>query len=238
MSSKEKSSSKSESSKSEEHSKSKSIPKLDLAMKEVLRLATESPKQYSKQALVKKLRGQYSSEMVRAAYAALRGMGKIAAAHRVEGKDGKRGYYTIVPLTGSDATILTETDVQDSMETTFGLERDLQSALRANISQLEKELKITDSGKERGVPSGKIDILAATSDGTYVVVELKAGTADGTAIGQILAYMGDLAGEAKGKVRGILLAGDFSTKAISASKAVPNVELRKYGFKFSFQKVR
>jgi hypothetical protein len=140
--------------------------------------------------------------------------------------------------TFSDAATPTEAaaEVQDSLETTFGLERDLQTALRANISQLEQGLKITDAGKERTVPSGRIDILAAASDGAHVVIELKAGMADKDAIGQILAYMGDLHAEAKGNVRGILVA-DFTEKAISASKPVPSLDLMKYGFKFSFQSV-
>jgi RecB family endonuclease NucS len=75
-------------------------------------------------------------------------------------------------------------------------------------------------------------------DHTQVVIELKAGTADRDAVGQILSYMGDLQGEAGGKVRGILVAGHFTDRAISARRAVPNVELRKYGFKFSFESVR
>jgi hypothetical protein len=128
-------------------------------------------------------------------------------------------------------------EVEASIETTFGLERDLQNTLRKNISQLQDDLKIVDGGKERSVPSGRIDILAATSDGTLVVIELKAGEADHYAVAQILMYMGDLHEEADGKLRGILIAGDFTARAIAASKAVPNIELRRYGVTFSFQKV-
>ena len=142
--------------------------------------------------------------------------------------------------TYSDAATPAEevAEVQDSIETTFALERDPQNAIRTNISQLQDGLKIIDDGKERSVPSGRIDILAVAPDGTYVVVELKAGEADRDAVGQILGYIGDLLEEARGKVRGILVAGDFTERAISASKAVPNLELIAYGFKFSFQNVR
>ena len=129
-------------------------------------------------------------------------------------------------------------EVLDSIETTFGFERDLQLALRANIAQLEDGLEIIDGGKEKIVPSGRIDILATDKKKVCVVIELKAGTADRDAIGQIMSYMGDLQGEDGGSVRGILIAGDFTARAVAASKAVPNIELRKYGFKFSFQKVR
>ena len=49
---------------------------------------------------------------------------------------------------GGDAT-----EIEDAIETTFGLERDLQNALRSNIQQLEEGLKIVDEGKERNVPA-------------------------------------------------------------------------------------
>jgi hypothetical protein len=139
---------------------------------------------------------------------------------------------------GDGAPTQTPSDeVLDSIETTFGLERDLQLALRANIEQLQDGLSITDGGKEKSVPSGRIDILASDKQKSRVVIELKAGTADRDAIGQIMSYIGDLQAENGEAVRGILVAGDFTARAVAASKAVPNVELRKYAFKFAFQKV-
>ncbi len=83
-------------------------------------------------------------------------------------------------------------EIETSTETTFGLERDLQNALRRHIADLEPGLTIIDDSKERKVPAGFIDITARDRDGATVVIELKAGTADREAIGQILAYMGDL----------------------------------------------
>jgi RecB family endonuclease NucS len=128
-------------------------------------------------------------------------------------------------------------EVADAIETTFGLERDLQEALLKNIEQLEKGLTVAEDGKEHIVPSGRIDILATDSQQRAVVIELKAGTADRDALGQILSYMGDLhTAVAKTPVRGVLVAADFTARAIAAAKAVPSVELRKYAFKFSFHK--
>src|SRR4051812_39238422 len=69
-------------------------------------------------------------------------------------------------------------EVLDAFETKFGLERDLQSALRKNIADLEPGLSIIDDGKERKVASGFIDITARAKDGATVVIELKAGPAD------------------------------------------------------------
>jgi RecB family endonuclease NucS len=126
--------------------------------------------------------------------------------------------------------------VGDAIETTFGLERDLQKALRDHIEQLEPDLTIIDDGKEQIVPVGRIDITARDRDGVTVVIELKAGPADRDAIGQILAYMGDLMVSAK-SVRGILIAGEFSARAIAAARAAPNIRLVRYGFRFSFETV-
>jgi len=127
-------------------------------------------------------------------------------------------------------------DAIDAIETTFGLERDLQDALRKNIEQLEQGLRIIDSGKEQTVESGRIDITAKDRHGSTVVIELKAGAADREAVAQILAYIGDLMQKNR-SVRGILVAGDFPPRTIAAARAVPNLKLKKYGFKFSFASV-
>ncbi|MCY3656287.1 MAG: endonuclease NucS [Chloroflexi bacterium] len=68
-------------------------------------------------------------------------------------------------------------DDETAADLKFGLERDLQHALRSNIEQLESGLKIVDGGKERVVEAGKIDVTARDADGRLVVIELKAGTA-------------------------------------------------------------
>ncbi len=128
-------------------------------------------------------------------------------------------------------------ETKEAHEAQVSLERDLQAALRENIEQLEPGLVIIDGGKERIGPSGRTDILATDADKRTVVIELKVGQADREVIGQILSYMGDLQAETGEPVRGIIIASDFTSRAIAASKPVPNIELRKYRFNFSFQKV-
>ncbi len=145
----------------------------------------------------------------------------------------KRGSYIMILRDGAPAV---DEETADAIETTFGLERDLQQALRRNIEQLESGLKIVDANKEQMVDSGRIDITAEDSSGTTVIIELKAGVADREAVAQILAYMGDLISAGKA-VRGILVAGDFPLRTIAAARAVPNLELKKYGFQFSFEPV-
>jgi endonuclease NucS-like protein len=130
-----------------------------------------------------------------------------------------------------------EEEIAEAAEITFGLERDLQSALRVSISQLELGLKIIDGGKERKTDAGWIDITAQDQYGNIVIIELKAGPASPDVIAQVLAYMGAVAEADKKPVRGILVAGDFHKRVIWASRAISNLELRKYSFQFTFESV-
>ena len=126
-------------------------------------------------------------------------------------------------------------EVVDAIDTAFGLERDLQMALRHNIDELEPGLTITDGGREQTVDSGRIDITCTDEQGGTVVIELKAGTADRDAMGQILSYIGDHGGNTR--VRGILVAHDFTDRAIAATRAATTVRLVRYGFRFTFDPV-
>lgn len=126
---------------------------------------------------------------------------------------------------------------EDVEEITFSLERDLQAALRANIEQLEPGLVISDSGTERVTDAGRIDITATDRNGSTVVIELKAGTAQPAIIAQVLAYMASVAEADHVRVRGIIVAGDFHRRVIQASPAIPNLALRQYAFQFNFRPV-
>ena len=126
-------------------------------------------------------------------------------------------------------------DSIDSSEIRFGLERDLQRALRTNVAQLEPGLTISDGGSEKTVEAGRIDITAEDANGSIVVIELKAGTALPDAITQLLAYMGTVENPDGRPVRGILVANDFAPRVVQAAKAVPNISLKAYSFQFSFQ---
>lgn len=122
-------------------------------------------------------------------------------------------------------------------EARLSLERDLQSALRRSIAQLEPGLTIIDGGTERQVPSGRIDILAQDASGCRVVIELKAVRAPRDAVAQVLAYMGDLAVEGGTDVRGLLIAPDFDPRAIAAARMVPALRLMRFSFSFAFEGV-
>lgn len=122
----------------------------------------------------------------------------------------------------------------EARELTFSLERDLQAALRKSIDQLEPGLAIIDDGSEYTVPSGRIDILAEDASGAQVVIELKAVRATRDAVAQTLAYMGDISQESTKDVRGVLVAPEFDSKAISAARVVPTLSLVVYSFTFAF----
>jgi RecB family endonuclease NucS len=124
-------------------------------------------------------------------------------------------------------------EIDNAANLKFGLERDMQEALRRNIQQLDPTLRIEDEGKEQRVEGGRVDILAADDQGR-VVVELKAGAAPESAITQVLSYIGSLQSDDDPRpVRGMLIAGDFSPRVKLAARAA-GIQLVEYGFRFSF----
>lgn len=125
--------------------------------------------------------------------------------------------------------------IEEAVGKTFALERDLQAALRANLAQLESGLSAQDGGSERKVEAGFIDILARDVAGVLTVIELKAEIARPEAVAQILSYMGCIAEETGELVRGILVASDHHPRVLHAARAVPNLELRRYRFRFEFE---
>ena len=122
-----------------------------------------------------------------------------------------------------------------SEESKFGLERDLQRALRSDMQQLEPGLTAIDGGTERTVGAGRIDITAEGNDGSLVVIELKAGRADYESVAQLLSYMGSIENPQDKPIRGILVANDFHPRTVMAAKAVPNISLKAYSFQFTFE---
>ena len=117
----------------------------------------------------------------------------------------------------------------------FRLERDLQRELRANVSQLSDDLRITDGGTEKSVSVGRIDITAEDADGNIVVIELKAGTASPGALTQLMAYMASLENPEGKPVPGILAANDFHLWVVQAAQNLPGISLKACSLQFTFQ---
>ncbi len=148
-------------------------------------------------------------------------------------------HYRKFCLSDGDYSVSVEPESESGTDegATFGLERDMQEAMRETITQLESGLEIIDGGVERKVDSGFIDILAKDSNGAFVVIELKAGKASDSVIAQTLGYMVDIA-DAEGleinQVRGIIVAKSFNKRIETAARAVPSLTLKAYTYSFDF----
>lgn len=115
------------------------------------------------------------------------------------------------------------------------LEKDMQAALRADISQLEAGLEIIDDGVERTVESGSIPITARDASGAIVVIELRSSPAGRRAVAQMLSIMGDIAAEEPhANVRGIMVAPTFEKHARAAARMAPSLSLVTFTFKLKF----
>jgi hypothetical protein len=151
--------------------------------------------------------------------------------------------FNIVELTEPPAGLVVGVDeeAEEAIETALSLEQDLERSILQNLGRLEKGLKLYEKNGVTGQqldakPAGRIDILADDTGGDLVVIELKAGEADRQVCGQIQAYMGwvkaNLAG--KRKVRGIIVANEFTDRLKLAVNVVPGLTLKKYAIVFSF----
>lgn len=135
-----------------------------------------------------------------------------------------------------EAEIMNEEE-EDAFEITFGLERDLQAALRRNINSLENGLVIIDNSRERNTVAGRIDITARDIENRTVIIELKAVDAKPEVIAQTLAYMEAVRAEDNCEVRGIIIASGFPDRVKLAARQIKNLKLVEYRFQFNFNLV-
>ena len=133
-----------------------------------------------------------------------------------------------------------ETDIEDSLEASISVERDLQDYLEQRLTELEPGLKLHNEGIEYGTDAGTIDILAVDNEGALVVIEIKSGKAKDNALGQILGYIGCLYSSRQDhkNIRGILVASGFDQRVIYAAKQLKNIKLVSYKLSFSFNEIQ
>ncbi|MFO7967797.1 MAG: endonuclease NucS [Archaeoglobaceae archaeon] len=125
----------------------------------------------------------------------------------------------------------------------ISLERDVEDYLVRDLSRIEEGLKLFEerglTGRQYKIDKGYIDILAVDKNQNLVVIEIKAGTAQNSVVGQILSYISwvrkNLAQE--GEVRGIIIASDFDERCIWAAEEIKNLSLMRYRIEFQFEQV-
>ena len=142
-----------------------------------------------------------------------------------------------------DEESLEEVDSEEYIEATISLERDLEEYIIRDLNQIEPGLVLYSNegitGRQYNTEVGRIDILALDKKGDLVVIELKAGTANHSVIGQILGYISWIRQNiSQGKnVRGIIIADDFDKRVKYASSELSNITLKKYEVSFKIKDV-
>ena len=126
-------------------------------------------------------------------------------------------------------------EVDDLLETSIGLERDLEDHLVQHLDSIESGLVLV--GRQVAIDVGRIDILAEDSNGGRVVIEVKVGDAKDAAIGQIARYLGWYKKTEEKPPRGILIAADFPDPVRYAAAAIGNLTLVSYSVQFSFEEI-
>jgi len=129
-----------------------------------------------------------------------------------------------------------EAEVEDSLEASLSLERDLHAYLAKRVNEIESGLTLVENGIEYQTDAGRIDLLARDANSHLVVVELKAGKAKDAALGQLLGYIGCLTAK-EPHVRGILVAAGFDSRVVFAARGLSNVKLVRYQISFNLEEV-
>lgn len=136
------------------------------------------------------------------------------------------------PPPGDDET----TDVDELIQTSVSLERDIEDHLVHHLDSIESGLNFV--GRQVTIDVGRVDILAEDSNGDRVVIEVKVGEAKDSAIGQIARYLGWYLRTESKPPRGIIVAGEFSEAVRYAVNAISNLKLVTYQVQFSFDEAK
>lgn len=129
-----------------------------------------------------------------------------------------------------------------SPQTNFAYEKDLQTALCAQISELFPDHKIfgeSNRGIEYSIGGRKIDVLLEHVDsGNLLVVELKSGIADFKVFGQISMYIGLLQKQFIHKsITGVIVAGTIDESLRQACAITDKITLKIYRMSIELENV-
>jgi hypothetical protein len=143
--------------------------------------------------------------------------------------EGVHGANVWAPTIGDD-----DADVEQLVESSITLERDLEDHLVSHLGQIEKGLQLVE--RQHSTDVGRIDILAIDKQGRHVPIEIKVGKATDAAIGQIARYIGWFHKTDGEPSRGILIAGEFPEDVRHSLAAIPGLMLLTYRVHFSFER--
>jgi len=127
----------------------------------------------------------------------------------------------------------TQQELTEYVESSLSLERDLEDQIVSHLDVLEPGLTLVSRQESSDV--GRLDLLARDSEGRTVIIELKAGEAKDSSIGQIARYMGWYATKEGKPPRAMLVASGFAEPVRWAAKAIPGLKLVTYRVQFFFE---
>lgn len=121
----------------------------------------------------------------------------------------------------------------------FEYEKDLENSIYRNLITLFPNYIKYKNCKQFLIATRKIDLLLECKDKSHLlVIELKAGSIDRKAFGQISEYLVIVEEEFKRKVKGCLIGNDFEEhilKVIKSSKY--EIDLMKYNIEVKLEKI-
>lgn len=127
----------------------------------------------------------------------------------------------------------TQQELTEYVESSLSLERDLEDQIVSHLDVLEPGLTLVSRQESSEV--GRLDLLARDAEGRTVIIELKAGEAKDSSIGQIARYIGWYADKEGKPPRAILVASGFAGPVRWAAKAIPGLKLVTYRVQFAFE---
>lgn len=130
----------------------------------------------------------------------------------------------------------TPQDLTEYVESSLSLERDLEDQIVSHLDVLEQGLTLVSRQESCNV--GRLDLLARDHEGRTVIIELKAGEAKDSSIGQIARYVGWYADKEGKTPRAILVASGFAEPVRWAAKAIPGLKLVTYRVQFAFEEAK
>ncbi len=134
-------------------------------------------------------------------------------------------------------------DLSESIEKQkFSYEKDLQTSLRLQVTNLFPNYKIfgnNSEGIEYAIQNRRIDVLLehiSTKD--LLAIELKSGEADFRVFGQISMYLGLLKEKFPQKnIQGMIIAGSIQDSLRQATRTTENVSLKTYRMNIELEEV-